>query len=113
MNYLLQTVISGRYEFLPVPDVFAGVNELRRRDEIELIIIDVDYSTEENWDFIEHINTSGLHQKPVIVLMSGKSKRTDQRMVTEKVYDYFFKPFSPPDLLRVIDRLMVPKAISI
>ncbi len=112
MNYLLQTVLSSRYEFLPVQDVFAVVNELRKREEIELIIIDVDYSTEENWDFIQHISTSGLHQKPVIVLMSDKSKRTNERMASEKVYDFFFKPFSPPDLLRAIDRLMVPKVIS-
>lgn len=112
MNYLLKTVLSDRYEFLPVPDVFEAVNELKKREEIDLIIIDVDYSTEENWDFIEHINTSRLHQKPLIVLMSDKTKRTDERMATEKVYDFFFKPFSPPDLLRVIDRIMIPKTIS-
>src|SRR5215510_8858795 len=109
MNYLLQTVLSTRYDFIPVDDVFAAMNQLKRKAEIELIIIDVDYSTQENWDFIQHINTSGLYQKPVIVLTSDKSKRMDARMTTEKVHDFFFKPFSPPDLLRTIDRLMVPQ----
>ena len=107
MNYLLQTVLSTRYDFIPVDDVFAAMNQLKRRTEIEAIIIDVDYSAQENWDFIQHVKTSGLYQKPVIVLTSDKSNRMGEKMAREKVYDFFFKPFSPPDLVRTIDRLMI------
>jgi DNA-binding NtrC family response regulator len=107
MNYLLQTALSFRYNIVPVSDVFAGMNELKKREEIKLIIIDVDYSAQENWDFIQHIRTSGLYQKPVIVLASDKSKRMDEKMVEENGYDLVFKPFNPPDLVRTIDRLMI------
>jgi DNA-binding NtrC family response regulator len=107
MNFLLQTILSARYDFIPVADVFAAMNELKRRQEIELILIDVDYSAQENWDFIQHIKTSGLYQKPVIVLASDKSKGMDEKMAEEKVYDFVCKPFSPPDLVRTIDKLML------
>lgn len=106
MNYLLQTVLSTRYEFVPVSDVFAGMNELKRREEIKLIIVDVDYSAQENWDFIQHIRTSGLYQKPVIVLASEKNKRMGEKMADDQVTDYVYKPFNPPDLVRAIDKLM-------
>jgi CheY-like chemotaxis protein len=107
MNYLLQTALSSRYNIVPVSDVFAGMNELKRREEIKLIIIDVDYSAQENWDFVQHIRTSGLYQKPVIVLASDRSKRMDEEMGEEKGYDLVFKPFSPPDLVRTIEKLMM------
>jgi DNA-binding NtrC family response regulator len=107
MNYLLQTALATRYNIIPVSDVFAGMNELKRRDEIKLIIIDVDYSAQENWDFVQHIRTSGLYQKPVIVLASDRSKRMDEEMADERGYDLVFKPFSPPDLVRTIEKLLI------
>jgi two-component system, chemotaxis family, chemotaxis protein CheY len=106
MNYLLQTVLSGKYNFVPVQDVFAGMNELKTREEIKLIIIDIDFSAQENWEFIQHIRTSGLYQKPVIVLASDKSESMDEKMAEVDVYDFFYKPFNPPDLVRTIDKLM-------
>ena len=39
MNFLLQTVLSARYDLIAVSDVFQGLNELKRKSEIELIII--------------------------------------------------------------------------
>ena len=112
MNYLLQTALSSRYNIVAVADVFAGMNELKRREEIKLIIIDVDYSAQENWDFVQHIKTSGLYQKPVIVLASDRSKSMDEKMVEEKGYDVVFKPFNPPDLVRTIEKRMISEEIA-
>lgn len=106
MNYLLQTVLSAKYDFVPVADVFAGMNELKQRQEIKLIIIDLDSSVQENWDFIQHIRTSSLYQKPMIVLASDKSKRMEEQMEDQPTFDFVVKPFSPPDLVRTIDKIM-------
>jgi DNA-binding NtrC family response regulator len=96
---------------IPVSDVFQGMYEIKKRKEVELIIVDVDYHTQENWDFIQHIKTSGLYQDiPVIVLMTDESKRMSGKMA-ESVYNFFYKPFSPLDIIRTIDELMFTNKI--
>lgn len=113
MNYLLQTVLSSRYGFIPVADVFEGINELKRKEEIDLIIIDVDYHSQESWDFIQHIKTSGLYEdKPVIVLVSKENKKVTEKTASSKVYDFFYKPFSPLDIVKTIDELMFANPIQ-
>jgi DNA-binding NtrC family response regulator len=106
MNFLLQTVLSAKYEFIPASDVFSGMEELKKDGNIELVLIDVDYSTQENWDFIQHISSSVIYQKPVIVLASERNRRFDKKVAEEKVYESVMKPFSPLDLVRSIDKLM-------
>lgn len=107
MNYLLQTVIADRYDFIAVSDVFQGVNELKRKQEIELIIIDVDYHTPDSWNFIQHIKTSGLYQdKQIIVLINSESKKVNEKSPEAKSYNFFYKPFSPLDMIKTIDELM-------
>lgn len=106
MNFLLQTVLSPKYNFIPASDVFSGMEELKKDGDIELVLIDVDYSTQENWDFIQHISSSVIYQKPVIVLASERNRRFDKKVAEEKVYESVMKPFSPLDLVRSIDKLM-------
>lgn len=104
MNYLLQTVISDRFKFIPVSDIFQAMNELKRKDEIELIIIDIDFDTKENWEFIHHIKTSEHFQhKQLILLSSDPNEKEDSK----KSYHIFLKPFSPIDLIATIDKLML------
>lgn len=106
MNYLLHTVLSGKYNVMPVSDVFEGINELKRKEEVNLIIIDIDYNTQESWDFIQHIKTSGLYQDmPVIVLISRNKKITEPNSAFW-AYDFFYKPFSPLDIIKTVDELM-------
>jgi DNA-binding response OmpR family regulator len=106
MNFIVQTVLSPGYNLLPVGDVFQGMTELRRRDDIDLIIVDVDYHSQESLDFIHHVKTSGLYQdRTVIVLASEEnwdSSGTTQS-IAEKV---FFKPFSPEEMVKQIDEIM-------
>jgi len=113
MNYLLHTVLSGRYSFIPVSDVYQGINELKIKEQIDLIIIDVDYHTQESWDFIQHIKTSGLYQDmPVIVLVSKENKKITEKTASSKVYDFFYKPFSPVDIVKTIDEIMFANPIQ-
>ena len=106
MNFMLKSVLESQYQVIAVDDVFRGLNELKRSEDIELVIVDMDYSTTENWDFIRHLKTSSFYQKPVIVLTGDKSEKMEQTIAEEKVYDFFFKPFYPPDLVRSIEKLM-------
>ena len=112
MSYLLQTVISDSYNIVTVPDVFTGMDEIRRDDEIGLVIVDTDFVEKENWDFIEHISSGGLYQKPVIVLTSDRSKKMNDIMAEFKVIDLFLKPFSPTELMRKIEKVMAVEVFS-
>jgi response regulator RpfG family c-di-GMP phosphodiesterase len=112
MNYLLQTVLCNRYNFISASDVYQGIHQLKGEEEIDLIIIDADYHTQESWDFIQHLKTSGLyHHKPVIVLAS-RDKKANERSNRSKVYDLFYKPFSPLDIVKSIDALMLAKPLE-
>ncbi len=111
MNYLLQTVLSNQYKLIAVADVFQGMYELKRNEEIDLIIADVDYNIRESWNFIQHIKTSNLYNKPVIVLTSDKSQAIKEKMTDTGVYDFFIKPFNPVDLVKTINKIMTSTPI--
>lgn len=111
MNFLLQTVLSTRYNLIPVSDVFQGMNELKRNPEIELIIIDVDYNSQENADFIQHIKTSGLYQGTPIVALTSNDKVQNNPLLAIHVNKFFHKPFSPQEMEKnIFEMLYAPSA---
>jgi DNA-binding response OmpR family regulator len=107
MNYLLKTVLSNKYEFITTSDVFQGIHELKNRQEIDLVMIDVDYDPQESWNFIQHIQTSGLYQDvPVIVFVSKGSKALVESKLGFEADHFFYKPFSPMDVIKAVDALV-------
>lgn len=106
MNYMLETVLSRKYKIISVSDVFQAMQQLKKNEAIELIVVDVDFDTVENWEFIQHIKSSCIYNRPVIMLTSDKSLSAANK-ATESGVDYFFqKPFSPVDLIKTIDALL-------
>jgi len=106
MNYMLQTVLSRKYKIVAVSDVFQGMQHLQKSEAIELIVVDVDFNSDETWEFIQHIKSSWIYNRPVIVLTSDKALETSEMAIGSGV-DYFFqKPFSPIDLIKTIDALL-------
>lgn len=113
MNYMLQTVLSRKYKISAVGDVFQGMQQLKKDEAIELIVVDVDFNAEESWEFIHHIKSSWIYNRPVIVLTSDKTFAVSENAAASGV-DYFFqKPFSPVDLIKTIDVLLyTPSSFS-
>ena len=112
MNYMLQTVLSRKYKISAVADVFQGMQQLKKNEAIELIVVDVDFNTEESWEFIQHIKTSWIYNRPVVVLTSDKSLSAKEKNAQSGVDYYFQKPFSPVDLVKTIDALLYTPASS-
>lgn len=112
MNYLLQTVLAGRYKYLTVEDIYAAINELKHNLEIKAIIFDIDYYGKEAWDFIQHIATSRLYQKPLFVITSDQSNPMTEKILEAKVYGFFHKPFSPHEIARAIDEIIMSESIE-
>jgi DNA-binding response OmpR family regulator len=74
----------------------------------------MDYQTQENRDFIDHVQTSCLYAKPVIVLSSNKTDSEAGELLTEaQVYHCFTKPFNPLELVRCINELMKSAPVQI
>ncbi|MBS1654532.1 MAG: hypothetical protein JSU05_06795 [Bacteroidetes bacterium] len=112
MNYLLQTVLSKRYNLIPVKDVFQGMKQLTDKDDIGLVIIDIDYNIDESRDFIQHIKTSGLYNdRPVIILSSDADMENDPAIGLSG-YRFFNKPFSPLDILKCVDEIIYADTIK-
>lgn len=106
MNFLMKSVLESQYRVIAVENVYQGLNELKRNDDVDMVIVDLDQHVSESWDFIRHLKSSSFYQKPVIVLTGDKSEKMEQIIAEEKVYDFFFKPFYPPDLVRSIEKLL-------
>ncbi|HEX2847713.1 MAG TPA: response regulator [Chitinophagaceae bacterium] len=110
MNFLLQTVLSPRYNFTAVSDAYQGMNELKKKDEVEAVIVDLDFHTQENLDFIQHIKTSGLYQDTAVIVLTSNDNDQKDKIDSALVADMFYKPFSPLDMLRSIDDLLYEKS---
>jgi DNA-binding NtrC family response regulator len=96
MNYLLKTITRDEYNLITVLDAVQAMWVLKKEKEIECILIDVDYHTEQNLVFIQHLQNSFLYQCPIIILSSNKE--TDQGIMPTSNLAVFFKPFNPMDL---------------
>jgi CheY-like chemotaxis protein len=107
MNFLLQTVITPTHSIFLVQDAIEGMHVLRTRSIVDVAIVDLDYDTQDNLEFINHIKSSRLYsQCKVIVLSSAVDIKLSE---TEKhnVNKIFSKPFSPVQLINYIDTLAI------
>lgn len=112
MNVLLQTVLAKKYKLIMVSDAFQAMYQLKRHPDIDLVLVDMDYQPQENRDFIDHIQSSCVYDKPVIILTSNKrNSQSDELFAPAQVYTYFIKPFDPLELLRCINELTKPVSI--
>jgi len=113
MNYMLQTVLSRKYRITAVGDVFQGMQQLKKDETIELVVVDVDFNTDESWEFIQHIKSSWIYNRPVVVLTSSKTLPANENLAAASVDYIFQKPFSPVDLIKTIDALLyTPTVLS-
>jgi len=112
MNYLLQTIFEKEFRFLPVSDVFEGMHQLKLNKQIGVLIVDVDFQPQQNWEFIQHIKSSKLYKIPVIILATENNDSVKQKSYEFELDEIFFKPFNPVDLIAAIKNLMTETLFS-
>ena len=105
MNYLLKTITGVSYDVITAEDTVEAMSSLKTIGEIECILIDIDYQTEQNINFILHLKDSFLYQCPVIVLCSDKEIFDPDKLAN--VERIFYKPFDPLDLKKEIDEIIM------
>lgn len=112
MNYLLQTLLSKEYHFVPASDVFQGVHSLRTNRKISVLIVDLDFQPQQSWELIEHIKSSKLYDIPVVVLATENTETLRQKCYEYEVDEIFFKPFNPVDLIAAIKGTVTSAVIT-
>lgn len=102
MNYLLQTILKGEYNFVPVSDVYQAMHQLKTNKKICFLVVDLDFHPQQGWELIEHIKSSKLYCLPVVVLATENTEILRQKCYEFGVDEIFFKPFNPVDLIAAI-----------
>lgn len=104
MNYLLKTGFSHKYKVITVANVFEAMQELKYNEKIEMVILDIDYHTDECEDFVQHLNSSTIYSCPVILLGSSRNQELAENLGRHRdVRESFIKPFDPANLSKSID----------
>ena len=112
MNYLLRTILGKEYSFVPVDDVFQGMFQLRTRQNIELLIVDIDFQPQQSWEFINHIKTSKLYEIPVMVLTTLNNQSIQQKCYEVAIDEIFVKPFDPVELISSVRSIIASREFS-
>lgn len=106
-NYILKTVLSDKYNVHLAVNPVAGMRLIKEQPEVSLVVIDMDMFEKEAIDFVLHIKTSSIYNKPVIVLTSADLNLLTARFSRIKVEEIFSKPFNPVLLLQQIDKMLM------
>lgn len=112
MNYLLQTIFENHYDFVPVNDVFQALYKIKTNRNIQALILDIDFETEEIWNLVEHIKSSKLFQIPIIILSTSNSDEINKKCYDYEIDEIFFKPFNPLELTTAVSSILEIKVAT-
>jgi CheY-like chemotaxis protein len=111
-NYILKTVLSDKYIVFLAADPVSGLRMIREQPNLSLILIDTDLFEQDAIDFILHVKSSLILDKPIIVLTSADLKLLSSKLSRIKLDEIFLKPFNPVLLLQYIDKLLMPVSLG-
>jgi response regulator RpfG family c-di-GMP phosphodiesterase len=111
-NYILKTVLSDKYAVLLAANPVSGLRLMKENKNLDLILIDTDVFQADAIDFILHVKTSSILDKPIIVLSSADMTLLQSRFSKIRIEEIFNKPFNPVILLQQIDKLLMPVDIT-
>jgi DNA-binding response OmpR family regulator len=106
LNNILITIVSGKYTLIPLSNVFQGLHELRKKEAINLVLIDMDNQHTSCLEFVQHVTSSWLYNRPIIVLASNIDDIKREQLLNAGVRVLINKPFNPVELVKKIDELV-------
>ena len=111
-NYILKTVLSDKYNVFLAADPVSGLRMIKEQLSLSLILIDTDLFEQDAIDFILHVKSSLIYDKPIIVLTSSDLNLLLSKLSRIKLDEIFLKPFNPVLLLQHIDKMLMPLSLS-
>jgi response regulator RpfG family c-di-GMP phosphodiesterase len=108
-NALMNEIISERFDLVEFTNVFEATTELKKRKDIEVIIVDMEHSDVDYLNFVYHIKTSKFYNKPMLILTSYHNSTVNDRLKDVQVECLIYKPFSPMEVIRFIEKTLLSK----
>jgi DNA-binding response OmpR family regulator len=105
-------VLSDKYIVFLAADPVSGLRMIREQPSLSLILIDTDLFEQDAIDFILHVKSSLILDKPIIVLTSSDLNLLSSKLSRIKLDEIFLKPFNPVLLLQYIDNLLMPVSLG-
>jgi two-component system phosphate regulon response regulator PhoB len=97
---------EGRYEIVEAVDGNEAL-EIARRERPELILLDIQMPGLSGLDVCKMLKNDPATSDLMIVMLTAKGQQSDrERGFAAGADDYFAKPFSPLELLQLVDRVM-------
>ena len=113
MNFLLETVLGPKHTVELVSDVVRGMQILKNRNKVDVIILDIDNNTPEILEFIYHVKSSRLYSNSEILVIGTNAKIEANITELQSVTKIFPKPFSPELLVDYVTNLSDEKKINV
>jgi CheY-like chemotaxis protein len=97
---------EGRYEIIEAADGNETL-EIARREQPELILLDIAMPGLTGLEVCKMLKADPATSDLMIVMLTAKGQQSDrERGFAAGADDYFAKPFSPLELLQLVDRVM-------
>jgi two-component SAPR family response regulator len=112
MNFLIETVLSPKHTVILVPNAVVGMQVLKNRGSVDVIIIDGDLDCDESLEFIYHVRNSRLYTDCVLVSLSSQFSVENNSSLHGFMDQVFQKPFSPQQLIDYVNKLPEVKTLN-
>jgi two-component system, chemotaxis family, chemotaxis protein CheY len=90
-----------------------ALDVLARQDDIQLILLDINMPVMNGVQFLEKAAALGIQRRLPIIVISTEGKEEDTlRALKLGAKGYLKKPFSPPDLYKLIEQI-IPAAAPV
>jgi CheY-like chemotaxis protein len=107
MNFVLQTIFDKGYDFVPVADAFQALHHLRSNKRFKILLVDVDFQSQQSWELIEHVRSSTVFTEVLIMILTTEnSEAIRQKCYELQIDEIFFKPFNPVDVIAAVKSSM-------
>ena len=97
---------EGRYEIIEAADGNEAL-EMARKERPELILLDIQMPGLSGLEVCKMLKDDPVTSDLMIVMLTARGQQSDrERGFAAGADDYFAKPFSPLELLQLVDRVM-------
>lgn len=87
-----------------------GLEALAKHPDTEVIVLDINMPVMNGIQFMEKLKTENLYRHIPIIVISTEGKEEDTlRAMKLGAWGYMVKPFKPPMLFELIDKVMSKK----
>jgi two-component system chemotaxis response regulator CheY len=110
LSWLLGKILKSRYDLTIINDGMDAWSWLSERNLPDIIIYDLNTSTQERVEFLENIRLSGFFSDIPVIMLSGSADDEQRQQCLELgAFSYIAKPFEPQSLLSAIKNGLLQK----